>query len=271
MRYVNLLILGLISAVTLYGCGSGNSTDSSRSQQTSPTTPPSDNIASAEPIDKDVALLMIGNSHTTANGLPLMVGKLMKQALPDKRILVDYAPTIAFLYQHLDESTTLRKFESRQWTHVTLQAQRYSQSQSVDYPTDAAKAWVDKITEQGGMAVFFPEWRQWGRGWEGEYLHQLYSSIADQAPACVSPVGMAWDIASSIRPDLTLHAPDGNHANLTGSLLAALVITETISQYPADLLTPDETIDVSPDVQDFLGQVASQALKEYPACERLNN
>lgn len=271
MRTFHVFFFVLLATGLTPGCGGSGQTDpittpasSQQSGGTAPAVGQSDDTS-----DKDFAVLMMGNSHTSSNGLPNLVRKLMTQAFPDKAILVDRAPASGFLYQLINEPTTVNKFESRQWTHVVLQAQRYSQSQSFEYPTDGARQWIEKTKQQQGTPVLFPEWKQRGRNWEGAYLHTLYSNIADQAPACVSPVGMAWDLALTLRPGLNLHAPDGNHANLAGSLLAALVIMETITDYPADLLLPDDSIDVDADVQDFLGQVATQALDDYPPCERL--
>ena len=72
-----------------------------------------------------------------------------------------------------------------------------------------------------------------------------------------------------IEPGLALHAPDGNHATLTGSFLTALVLFEIVSGHSADALPYIEDIRVDTATQALLGQMASQAIADHPPCSRL--
>jgi hypothetical protein len=60
--------------------------------------------------------------------------------------------------------------------------------------------------------------------------------MADAAGVRVAPVGRAWDLALSQRPDLPLHAADGNHQTALGAFLTACVLVgELTGESPADL------------------------------------
>ena len=249
-------LIPLLSLLLLNACGA------SKSESNTPEAP------TLAPVTEnyDLRILFIGNSHSASNGLRNIVAELIEQQQPQLSVKTAIAPRYGYLAEHLDDTSTISLFESEPWTRVVLQAQKYSQSKVVNYPTDAAEKWILKTKNQGGTPVLFPEWGQLGRDWEGQYVFELHQQIAQREPACVAPIGPAWDTALMLRPELQLHAVDGNHASLAGSFLTALVIAETISRQSVDLLPHLATVDISEQIQDFLGQVASQTMAESPEC-----
>ena len=58
----------------------------------------------------------------------------------------------------------------------------------------------------------------------------------------------------------------GNHAKQLGKLLTSLVLYETITGEPADLLTFTDTLPGDTTTQALFGQVTSQAIIENPPC-----
>ncbi|MCP4325883.1 MAG: hypothetical protein GY787_29425 [Alteromonadales bacterium] len=112
----------------------------------------------------------------------------------------------------------------------------------------------------------FPEHPSEGNFLEAEYVHNIHTGIAKQEPSCVAPVGLTWDVALNIEPNLNLYANDGNHASQLGSLLSSLVLYEVITGQSADLLTYIPELPGDEQVQDILGQVASQAIAENNPC-----
>jgi hypothetical protein len=60
--------------------------------------------------------------------------------------------------------------------------------------------------------------------------------MARAAGVQVAPVGRAWDLALSRRPDLPLHSADGNHQSRLGAFLTACVLCGRLTgESPADL------------------------------------
>ena len=70
-----------------------------------------------------------------------------------------------------------------------------------------------------------------------------------------------------MKPELELHNSDGNHASNVGSFLTALVFYQIITGNSADLMPYINNVGVSPEIQGFLGQMASQIIAENPACD----
>lgn len=243
------IIISFIALTSITSCGGG----SSNSQESPPV--------SSTPNDEMLTVLMIGNSHTVVNNIPKILSTILQKSPEQTENYVQKATSSAFLYQHSEDNSTLATFDEKHWDFVVLQAQRYSQSQSIDYPTDAAEAFIRKTKNQVGQPILFPEWARFGVN-ETDYIHKLHTNIASKETACVAPIGIAWEKALSLNTNLRLHADDGNHANFLGSYLAALVLYETITGNPADLLGElplDE--DVPIETQSFL-----QAVAENPPC-----
>ena len=83
-------------------------------------------VADAAP--EEFQVLLIGNSHSSKNDLPDLVAKLIEIWHPDASVYVDAAPRWVFIAERIDDKVTQKTLESRQWTHVILQAQKYSSS-----------------------------------------------------------------------------------------------------------------------------------------------
>ena len=99
-------------------------------------------------------------------------------------------------------STLLR---SQNWSFVILQAQKYSTSGQFAYSTEEAKELIRMSRAQHAVPVMFPEWPRRNVD-ETQRIYDLHVSIAQAEPACVAPIGQAWDLALARDPTLTLHA-----------------------------------------------------------------
>ena len=252
--------------LVLGGCGGGTNSDTTAGPTVVDTAPTQPTTPTPE-ITAHYRILFMGNSHTAANHMPSMVELLINQHFDQQGGYAEQVPHYAFLIDHAQSPTTLAQLQSKDWTHVVLQAQKYSQSFQIDYPTTGALTLISRAQSQNANAIMFPEWAQRNKPNETDYIHNIHAEIAAETGACVAPIGYAWERALEIRPDIELHAPDGNHANLLGSFLTALVIFETITGGAADLLTPTPDIAIADDVQLFLGQMASYAIANHPPCD----
>ncbi|NJD89704.1 MAG: hypothetical protein FIB05_17020 [Betaproteobacteria bacterium] len=182
----------------------------------------------APPVKADIALLFYGNSHTRTNDVPGLVAALVRAVRPGRSVEAVTAPGSQFLDERLSDAASREVLASQRWSAVVFQAQKYSASGQFSYSTAEAAQWVRLARDGGAVPVLFPEWPRLGVD-ETQSIFELYVSIAAQAPACVAPVPQAWDIALSRQALLPLHAPDGNHSQPAGALLAALVIASTIA------------------------------------------
>ena len=202
-----------------------------------------------------ISVLMMGNSHTLANQLPKQLEDLLRAGSPGKTVSVVVAPGSMFLDERLADRPSMDLLRSRQWTAVVLQAQKYSSSGMYSYSTAEAQTLVRETRAVKALPVLFPEWARRGVP-ETETIYALHVSIARHQPACVAPVGQAWDLAQARMPTLSLHASDGNHSNAAGANLAALMLYATITgKSPSGL--PALGNGVSAAVQEQLSTVAA--------------
>ncbi len=221
-----------------------------------------------EPLDRVTAtgyrVLLIGNSHSSKNNLPGLLATLITEGQASTNVHTETAPRWAFLADRLGDNVTQKKLESDRWTHVILQAQKYSTSGRYYYPTDAAEEWIRRVKLRGSVPILFPEWARRGNDEEGQRVHALHMSIASRESACVAPVGIAWQIALDANRKLRLHASDGNHASRKGALLTAYVLYQAITGQRADDLPTVDTIKVDTETQAALRSAASEAYRLLP-------
>jgi len=216
---------------------------------------------------KDYEILLIGNSHSSRNNLPGLLAALIEAGLPSKSVHVRTAPNWGFLADHLQDRSTRRLFASQSWTHVILQGQKYSTSGRYSYPTDAAEEWIRRVKIQGAVPIMFPEWPRRGNTEEGQRIHELHLQIVAREPACVAPVGLAWEKVLQQYSSLEMYASDGNHSNPTGALLTAYVLYEVITGEPARELPSVQSVEVNPETQTILRRGLTW-LTDWRACSR---
>ena len=240
------LFLGLVAP----GCGGGGG---GGSNATGP--------APAQAVG-DVTLLFMGNSHTSYHDVPGMVAAMVRAARPGRTVSVTTAPGWMFLDERASDPATLELLDHRRWSFVVLQAQKYSTSGLYSYPIDGAVALARRARSASAVPILFPEWPRRGVD-ETQRIFDLHVSIARLAPACVAPIGQAWDLALARHPTLALHDADGNHSAPAGAFLAALVIAATMTGTPPDALPFLPQSDVEAGTQALLRGVAAETVLAY--------
>jgi hypothetical protein len=211
-------------ALLLAACGGGGSDGGAPA----PAAPPAPPLGATPPANAEVSLLFLGNSHTSSNDLAGMVVHMVRAGARGKTVGSAVAPGVLFLDERLGDSASVALLRSQRWSFVILQAQKYSASGQVEYSTEEAKSLVRMSREQGAVPIMFPEWPRRDID-ETQRIYELHASIARAEPACVAPVGQAWDLALDRDPSLPLYAADGNHSEPDGAFLAALVLYATIT------------------------------------------
>jgi hypothetical protein len=248
---MRIRIVCIALAVLLVACG--GSGDSSHGGST--TGPP--------PAAADIALLFMGNSHTSANDLTKMVADMVRAGKPGQTVASVEAPGSMFLDERLHDAPSIALLRSQSWSFVILQAQKYSTSGQFEYSTEEAKELIRMSREQHAVPIMFPEWPRRGID-ETQRIYDLHVSIAQAEPACVAPIPQAFDLALARDPTLTLHADDGNHSAPAGAFLAALVLYATITgQSPLDLPTLSQ-YPVAASLQQTLRGIAAETVLTVP-------
>ena len=244
-----LLVLALLALAACGGSGGGGDAPASP-QPPAPVT------------GADINLLFMGNSHASVNGLPAMVAAMVRAARPGRTVRSVEAPGWMFLDERSTDVASLELLREGGWSHVVLQAQKYSSSGLFDYSTEGAEDLIRMSRQVRAVPVLFPEWPRLGVP-ETQRIYDLHVSIARRAPACVAPVGQAWDLALARHPTLVLHAPDGNHSAPAGAFLAALVIAATITGVAPDTYPEIAAGGVDAAVQALLRPVAAETVLAY--------
>jgi hypothetical protein len=240
------------ATVCVGGCGGsdGGSGDASR--------------VDVEPVTSaDITLLFMGNSHTSANDLTGMVAAMVRAARPGKTVTSIEAPGWMFLEERLHHAPSLALLKSQRWSAVVLQAQKYSTSGQFSYSTVEAEEFIRMIRAQSALPVMFPEWPQRNVD-ETHRIYDLHVSIAQKQPACVAPIGQAWDLALARQPSLTLHAADGNHSAPAGAFLAALVIFTTLTNASALEVPHLAQFSIDAQTQAALREIAAETVQTVP-------
>jgi hypothetical protein len=264
----------LMSAVValLVGCGgnggnqsggggavtvpAGSPTDMSRYQTSHPLA---DHSNSSE-----YKVLLMGNSHAAA--IRPFLEQLMLLGQTNKSITVQTAPGGSFLAERVNDGVSEQTLEGEQWTHVILQAQKYSSTGANTYPTTAAEYWIRGSKQLGATPIMFPEHPRQYNTWEGQTLWDLHSGIAARENTCVAPVGLVWDEILLREPALTLHQADGNHASGTGALLTALVFYQIVTGEPVESLPALSDFGIDSATEQVLKESVSSLLFTYAPC-----
>lgn len=240
-------------ALLLSACGGGS--DDSIQTTPPPSGPP--------PLNADIGMLFMGNSHTTVNNVSGMIAEMVRAVRPNRSVAYLEAPGFMFLDERLRDEPSVNLLRRQSWSFVILQAQKYSTSGQFEYSTAAAEEFIRLARQSNAVPVMFPEWPRRGVN-ETLRIYDLHVSIAQTETACVAPIGQAWDLSRVRHPSLTLHAPDGNHSNPAGAFLAALILFATITGgSPADLPPfPQFSVDVP--TQELLRAIAAETVQVWP-------
>lgn len=210
-------------------------------------------------------VLLMGNSHSSYNNLPGMLATLIKSGTRESSYTAN-APGWKFLDERLSDGVSEAYLQSRKWSHVILQAQKYSTTGLYSYSTEPSKTWIRKVKAQAATPIMFPEWPRKGYFEEGVRIHTLHESIVAAEPACLAPIGLTWDYVILNHPEIPLHNIDGNHSNINGALLTAYVLYEVITKNFAKELDYIDTLGASETIQKILKDAASHILQIHPPC-----
>jgi len=258
-------VLFLLSLAIASCGGGGESSAPAATAQTPPAAAPP-----IVPVSADITILMMGNSHTSTNRLPETLAAMVRAGKPGKTVAAVVAPGFMFLEERFNHAPSIALLQSQRWSFVVLQAQKYSTSGQFVYSTAEAEQLIRMSRSMGAVPIMFPEWPRFGIP-ETATIYDLHASIALKQPACVAPIGQAWDLALSRNPALALHSADGNHSAAPGAFLAALVLYATLTGGSPAALPALPILGVDDAVQSELRNAAAdtvQATSPRTMCPR---
>jgi hypothetical protein len=168
-------------------------------------------------------VLFIGNSHLGGNNVPGLLAQLA--AGEDRQFVFESIIRGGFtLENHWNAGDAMAAIRRGGWDVVVLQAQSLEPiDQQVNY-FKFVRLFNTEIRRTGARTVLHLAWArkdlgnpiEWQPRWTAATLE-----IARELGAGIVPVGLAWTQSLSSFPELVLYTPDGNHATLAGSYLAA--------------------------------------------------
>jgi hypothetical protein len=167
-------------------------------------------------------ILMLGNSHTAVNQLPLMVRTILNTDAKWRPVTM-VMRTGPFL-EDLARNPAIRKEVAEgKWDVIVLQGAKVSSSHRYRYSQAGGIVLAKLAMASGARTLLFAEWPRKGEN-ETEFILNVYGEIGRAAKVEVVPTGRAWDTYRSKRPQAALWQEDGNHASPMGSMLTAYTI-----------------------------------------------
>jgi hypothetical protein len=179
-------------------------------------------------IDLVVRVLLIGNSLTLANDLPAMIRTLGAAAGVRIECAVVAEPGFS-LQDHWDKGEASRAIARGGWTFVVMQQGPSALPESQRQLRDSARRFDAVIRSAGAAPVFYMVWPSRDRLADFPAVSRSYTSAAEAVHATLAAAGDAWRDAWRRDPALALYGDDGFHPSRLGSLLAAMVIVETLT------------------------------------------
>jgi hypothetical protein len=168
-------------------------------------------------------VLFIGNSHLGVNNVPGLLAQLA--ADEDRTFVFESIIHGGFtLENHWNSGDALAAIRRGGWDLVVLQAQSLEPIEHQVNYFNFVRLFNAEVHRVGAQTVLHLGWARKDLGNPLELQPrwtQATLEIAREIGAGVVPVGLAWAKSLSSFPELILYSPDGNHATLAGSYLAA--------------------------------------------------
>jgi hypothetical protein len=173
-------------------------------------------------------VLFIGNSLTLANGLPQIVKSIARESGSPLEVGVVARPGFS-LEDHWNDGEARRVIADGRWSLVVLQQGPSSQPDSARMLRDYVGRFSREARRRAAAVGLYMVWPP--RSGPGTFLQvsDSYTRAAEEVQGLLLPVGEAVRAALAAQPHLPVLGPDGFHPTPLGSLLAALVIVQGVT------------------------------------------
>lgn len=183
-------------------------------------------------------VLFVGNSYTHYENMTQVVAAFAASrdlAMQTRKS----TPGGATLEQHWtglkgkQTIDSLSQIGTGQFDAVVLQEQSLRPIQDPAKMAIFADKLCAAIKQAGGQPYLYLTWSRQKTPETQSKLTESYENVARKTGATVAPVGLAWELARTRRPDLNLYSEDGSHPSSEGSYLAACVLFATLTGEPS--------------------------------------
>ena len=206
---------------------------------------------------KRFRILYIGNSFTTRNDLPALLGNIADMGMGINLESKVISAGGASLRRHWNAGAA-NSISNEKWDYVVLQEQSTLPIKNPKRFHENVREFVPAINESGAQMVLYMTWARKNEPQNQALLTDGYNKIGDELGATVVPVGVAWQNLLEKHDRPILHTEDGSHPTFAGSYLAACTFYATL--FGGDPTTLDKDIaELTNDERVLLQQVAKAA------------
>jgi hypothetical protein len=207
-------------------------------------------------------ILLVGNSLTSANGLPAMLerlGSLNGTPLVTNTVA---APNFS-LEDHWQSGEARRLLRGGGWTVVVLQQGPSALPESRVSLREFTRRFGEEIHEAGARPALYMVWPAKGRLGDFDRVSESYRLAAADVHGILLAAGDAWREAWKRDPALPLYAADEFHPSSLGSYLAALVIYQGLSGRAPSAHVPLDGREIDSTRLRLLNASVQQALRQH--------
>jgi len=172
-------------------------------------------------------ILFIGNSFTTRNDLPGLLGLISREGMGiiiESRVI---SAGGASLRRHWNAGAA-RVITSTEWDYVVFQEQSTLPVKNSRRFHENVREFLPAMKESCARMVLFMTWARKNEPENQRRLTDSYNQIGEELGATVVPVGTAWQLLLAEHGQPVLHAEDGSHPTIAGSYLAACTFYATL-------------------------------------------
>ncbi|MFZ1749476.1 MAG: DUF4886 domain-containing protein [Saprospiraceae bacterium] len=170
-------------------------------------------------------VLFVGNSYTYFWNLPQTVHAMTTN---DSIILETRQSTAGgvSLGQHwngINNIATREIIKNNQFDIIVLQDHSLQAINKPDSLRIFAKLFDEVIKNSGAKTYLYMTWARENNPQSQDQITLEYTKLAKEMNAILVPVGLAWQKARNLQPDIDLFDADGSHPSALGSYLSACV------------------------------------------------
>ena len=222
-------------------------------------------------------ILFVGNSYLYYNdSLHNHVKRMVQEKFPKRKKLLSYkSSTIGgsrLVHHNLDHLLDSKNIGvSKNFELVILQGgstEPLSKKSRRQFHEQAGTM-IEKIKASGGKAALYmthayvKPHKKYAPGMIND-IKSTYVKAGNDNEALVIPVGLAFEMAYRIKPDIKLHKEfDGTHPSLLGTYLAANVVFATLFKSSPIGLEYNYFDTISDEDREFLQKIATVTVAEF--------
>jgi hypothetical protein len=173
---------------------------------------------------KPLAVLFIGNSFTNRNDLPGLLQRFALAARPPIKLKTDRVIANGMsLKTHWDRGIATKMIREHRWDYVVLQDQSTMGFKNPEKLKEYAARFDAVCRENHARTALYMTWARQDALSRQKEITAAYQDAARPIKALLIPVGIAWQKALQMNPDIGLHDRDKSHPSPRGTYLAACV------------------------------------------------